>query len=102
MSGVNYYQSAFNSQKEKLNLLAEMRFPSALQMSLGLRPRDISLASGNLSGLGKSLCRRGCSTQYTLPLGSVRIQYESPEKKAAMEAASKTLHSCDWSSMYTT
>ena len=28
------------------------RFPSALEMSLGLRPRDISRASGNLSVVG--------------------------------------------------
>ena len=28
------------------------------------------------SGLGKSLGRRGCTTQYIPPLGSVRIQYQ--------------------------
>ena len=28
------------------------RFPSTLEMSLGLRPRDISRVSGNLSGVG--------------------------------------------------
>ena len=42
-----------------------MNFPSDLEISLRLRPRDI----------GKFLGRRGCTTQYILPLGSVRIQY---------------------------
>ena len=44
-----------------------------------LRPRDFPRPSrrpsGYLSGLGKSLGRRGCTTQYIPPLGSVRIQY---------------------------
>ena len=49
--------------------------PSDLEISLG--PRDVPRASpsGHLSGLGKSLGRRGCTTQYIPPLGSVRIQY---------------------------
>ena len=48
--------------------------PSDLEISLG--PRDVPRASpsGHLSGLGKSLGRRGCTTQYIPPLGSVRIQ----------------------------
>ena len=47
--------------------------PSDLEISLG--PRDVPRASpsGHLSGLGKSLGRRGCTTQYIPPLGSVRI-----------------------------
>ena len=50
--------------------------PSDLEISLG--PRDVPRASpsGHLSGLGKSLGRRGCTTQYIPPLGSVRIQYK--------------------------
>ena len=44
-----------------------------------LRPRDFPrpsrCPSGHLSGLGKSLGRRGCTNQYIPPLGSVRIQY---------------------------
>ena len=44
-----------------------------------LRPQDFpppsGCPSGHLSGLGKSLGRRGCTTQYIPPLGSVRIQY---------------------------
>ena len=49
--------------------------PSDLEISLG--PRDIPWASpsGHLSGLRKSLGRRGCTTQNIPPLGSVRIQY---------------------------
>ena len=49
--------------------------PSDLEISLG--PRDVPRASpsGHLSGLGKSLGRRGCTTQYIPPFGSVRIQY---------------------------
>ena len=34
MSRVNYYQSAFNSQKEKLNILAEMLEISKTDMDL--------------------------------------------------------------------
>ena len=41
------------------------RFPSAFEMSLELRPRDISRASGHLSGLGKSLGRPGCAVRRT-------------------------------------
>ena len=46
-----------------------------LKISLG--PRDVPQASpsGHLSGLGKSLGRRGCTTQFIPPLGSVCIQY---------------------------
>ena len=49
--------------------------PSDLKISLG--PRDVPRASpsGHLSGLGKSLGRRGCTTQYIPTRGSVRIQY---------------------------
>ena len=52
-----------------------LHIPSDLEISLG--PRDVPRASpsGHLSGLGKSLGRRGCTTQYIPPLGSVRIQY---------------------------
>ena len=51
-----------------------LHIPSDLEISLG--PRDVPRASplGHLSGLGKSLGRRGCTTQYIPPLGSVRVQ----------------------------
>ena len=51
--------------------------PSNLEISLS--PQDVPRASpsGHLSGLGKSLGRRGYTTQYIPPLGSVRIQYLS-------------------------
>ena len=38
-------------------------------------PSDFALRTS--FGLGKSLGRRGCTTQYIPPLGSVRIQYTS-------------------------
>ena len=49
--------------------------PSDLKISLG--PWDVprALPSGHISGLGKSLGCRGCTTQYIPPLGSVCIQY---------------------------
>ena len=55
---------------------ALLHIPSDLEISLG--PRDVPRASpsGHLSGLGKSLGRRGCTTQYIPPLGSVRIQWQ--------------------------
>ena len=48
--------------------------PSALEISLD--PRDFPRASpsGNLSGLGKSLGRRGWISQYLPRLGGARIQ----------------------------
>ena len=54
-----------------------LNIPSDLEISFG--PRDVPRASpsGHLSGLGKSLGRRGCATQYIPPLGSVRIQSAS-------------------------
>ena len=46
-------------------------------LEISLAPRDVPWASpsGHLSGLGKSLGRQGCTTQYIPPLSSVRIQY---------------------------
>ena len=43
------------------------RFPSTLEISLGLRPREISWVSGNLG-------RRGWIFQSLPPLGGARIQ----------------------------
>ena len=43
------------------------RFPSTLEISLGLRPREISRVSGNLG-------RRGWIFQSLPPLGGARIQ----------------------------
>ena len=48
--------------------------PSALEISLGLRPREISRVSGNLPGLGKSLGRQGWISQYLPRFGGARIQ----------------------------
>ena len=49
--------------------------PCDLKILLG--PRDVpqALPWGNLLDLGKSLSRRGCTTQYIPLLGNVRIQY---------------------------
>ena len=44
------------------------RFPSTLEISLGLRPREISRVSGNLG-------RRGWISQSIPRLGGARIQY---------------------------
>ena len=46
------------------------RFPSTLEISLGLRPREISWVSGNLG-------RRGWIFQSLPPLGGARIQSAS-------------------------
>ena len=56
---------------------------------LFLGSRDVLWAStsGHLSGLGKSLGCRGCTTQYIPPLGSVRIQYCSYERVAVTHLA---------------
>ena len=43
MSRVNYYQSAFNSQKEKLNILAEMLKISKSGLALRIYNRPLSL-----------------------------------------------------------
>ena len=45
------------------------RFPSTLEISLGLRPREISWVSGNLG-------RRGWIFQSLPPLGGARIQWK--------------------------
>ena len=43
MSRVNYYQSAFNSQKEKLNILAEMLEISKSGLALRIYNKPLSL-----------------------------------------------------------
>ena len=64
-----------------------LHIPSDLEISLG--PRDVPRASpsGHLSGLGKSLGRRGCTTQYIPPLGSVRIHYQLPFAHCTLHSA---------------
>ena len=49
------------------------RFPEALEMSLGLRPREIPWVSGcKTHGQGKSRGRRGWISQYLPSLGGAR------------------------------
>ena len=68
--------------------------PSALEISLD--PRDFPRASpsGNLSGLGKSLGRRGWISQYLPRLGGARIQYIYVAQILSSMAANRPLSYC--------